>query len=263
MKLQGLPKGFPAMLLALFVMNSLAYGQWSTSGNNIYTDPISGDVGIGTATIPHGSVGIAKLAIEGTNANAAGPHVQFTTASDNYPLIQILPWTHDNINIFFDAYYDGINKSSDAGSSFLITKGADAFRIRYDVAAAGGAITWNEGIALTNAGNVGIGTANPGTYKLAVVGKIRAFEVVVETGWSDFVFADDYPLMPLPEVEAYIQAHKHLPDIPSEKEVAENGVSLGQTQALLLQKVEELTLYMIDLKKENEALKARVAELER
>ena len=61
----------------------------------------------------------------------------------------------------------------------------------------------------------------------------------------------------------YIQTHKHLPDIPSATEVEENGVSLGDMQARLLQKVEELTLYVIELDKENQALKERVAELER
>ena len=78
-------------------------------------------------------------------------------------------------------------------------------------------------------GNVGIGTTNPGSYKLAVNGKIRAKEVVVETGWSDFVFEDDYELKPLNEVEIFIQTHKHLPDIPSAEEVSENGVALGES----------------------------------
>ncbi|MCH7859274.1 MAG: hypothetical protein IID14_06190 [Candidatus Marinimicrobia bacterium] len=115
---------------------------------------------------------------------------------------------------------------------------------------------------LKSNGNVGVGTTSPGSYKLAVNGNIRAKDVIVETGWSDFVFADDYRLKPLHEVEQYIQAHKHFPDIPSATEVEENGVALGDMQARLLQKVEELTLYVIELDKENQALKERVAELE-
>jgi hypothetical protein len=82
-------------------------------------------------------------------------------------------------------------------------------------------------------------------------------------GWSDFVFADDYSLMPLEEVEKHIQQNRHLPDIPSEEEVLENGLNLGDMQARLLQKVEELTLYMIQLKKENEVLKKRISMLEK
>ncbi|MGH7453858.1 MAG: TMF family protein, partial [bacterium] len=67
----------------------------------------------------------------------------------------------------------------------------------------------------------------------------------------------------LEEVEQYIKTNKHLPGIPSEKEVAENGVSLGEMQAKLLQKIEELTLYMIELKKENDLLQKRVSSLEK
>ncbi len=113
-------------------------------------------------------------------------------------------------------------------------------------------------------GEVGIGTTNPNAnYKLSVNGKIRAKEVVVETNWSDFVFADDYKLMPLDELEKSIKQNRHLPGIPSEKEVAENGVRLGEMQSKLLQKIEELTLYLIELKKENDLLRQRMSRLEK
>ncbi len=84
-----------------------------------------------------------------------------------------------------------------------------------------------------------------------------------QSGWTGGVFADTYRLMPLPDLECYIAEQQHLPDVPSAEEVAADGLSLGQTQALLLQKIEELTLYVIDLKKENEALKARMDRLEK
>ena len=123
----------------------------------IFTDGTG--VGIGTATIPHGGVGWAKFAIDGTNASSAGPHIQFTT-TDNYPLMQILPYSHDDMSIRFDSYWDGANKSSDVGSNYAIFKVSNLFRILYDSGVAKGAqISWNDGIVLNTSGNVGIGAA--------------------------------------------------------------------------------------------------------
>ena len=112
-------------------------------------------LGIGTSAIPHGSKGAAKLAIEGTNQNVAGPHIQTTTASDDYPLLQILSWQHDNISINFDAWYtptDGWT-SSDAGSNYQIYKHSDTLKFRYDSGVSADAdITWNDGFQLTTDG---------------------------------------------------------------------------------------------------------------
>jgi len=104
-------------------------------------------------------------------------------------------------------------------------------------------------------GNIGIGTKNP-TALLSVNGTIRSKEVKIEaTGWSDFVFNENYKLPELLEVEDYIKKHQHLPDIPSERQIIEEGIDVAEMQAKLLQKIEELTLYVIDLKKENEIIK--------
>ncbi len=113
------------------------------------------------------------------------------------------------------------------------------------------------------AGSVGIGTTNIGDYKLAVNGHILAKEIRVETGWSDFVFADNYQLMPLDKLEKHIREERSLPGIPKEKEVVKEGVALGEMQAKLLEKIEELTLYVIELKKENEELKKTNRNLEK
>lgn len=101
-------------------------------------------LGIGTVSVPHGGIGGGIVAIEGANAQAAtGPHVQFTTATDDYPLLQIWPWQHDNVGLMFDSYYDGATKSSDAGSNFMIQKTADTLRFRAEAGiAAGGAVTF-------------------------------------------------------------------------------------------------------------------------
>jgi hypothetical protein len=99
-------------------------------------------------------------------------------------------------------------------------------------------------------GEVTIGTVNRQLgYILAVNGNIKAKEIKVETDWSDFVFKTNYKLSTLKEVEKHIKVKGHLKDIPSTKEVKENGILLGEMDAKLLQKIEELTLYTIDQEK--------------
>ena len=119
------------------------------------------------------------------------------------------------------------------------------------------------GICIARNGSVGIGTEVTGTHKLAVEGTIGAREIKVETtAWADFVFNDDYHLIGLMELESFIQTNNHLPDIPSEEKVLEEGVSLGKMDAKLLQKIEELTLYVIDLSKSVETLKTENQNLQ-
>lgn len=109
---------------------------------------------------------------------------------------------------------------------------------------------------------MGIGTTNPGSYRLAVEGTIGAREVIVTNSpWADYVFRPGYRLRPLSEVNAYIQANGHLPEIPSESEVKEKGVNLGEMQAKLLAKIEELTLHMVNLDEANHRMEQEVQDL--
>jgi hypothetical protein len=139
-------------------------------------------------------------------------------------------------------------------SSNDVPKGFVWYNFGNDCMAFGrGSIT--NSLFVNSGGNFGIGTTNP-QNKLDVNGTIHAREVKVDlTGWSDFVFHPSYQLKPLIEVEKFIKTNGHLEDIPSAAEVEQNGVNVGEMQKLLLQKVEELTLYVIELKKENEQLK--------
>ncbi len=115
---------------------------------------------------------------------------------------------------------------------------------------------------ITGNGNVGIGQSNPNN-KLDVNGTIHSKEIKVDmTDWSDFVFKKEYNLPTLEEVEKHIAEKGHLENIPSEKEVLENGINLGEMNAKLLQKIEEMTLYMIEMKKENIEMKNRLIKLE-
>jgi hypothetical protein len=121
-------------------------------------------------------------------------------------------------------------------------------------------------------GNLGLGTPSTGSFKLAVEGKIAARELVVTLAspWPDYVFDMDYKLPRLPEIEQYIKKNKHLPEVPSSEELKENGLSVGEMNAILLKKVEELTLHLIEQhhlnqeqKKTNEKLLKRIIQLEK
>ena len=101
------------------------------------------------------------------------------------------------------------------------------------------------------AGSVGVGTIDTYGYALAVAGKILTEEVMIKhpDDWYDNVLQDEYKLRDLKELERFINQHGHLPDIPSEKQVKESGISLGEMEGLLLKKIEELTLYTLQQQK--------------
>ncbi len=183
-----------------------------------------GEVGIGT-TSPG-----AKLHLNGTGGFDSG---------------YIISNSHDQVNGYFN--YDTNN------SPYLITyagTGAAEVELQSD-----------GDVILAQAGNVGIGTAAPGN-KLEVNGTIRSKEVIVEaTGWPDYVFGPEYELLTLEEIEAHIKSKGHLPEVPSAKEVEEEGQHLGEMQQLLLKKIEELTLHVIELKKQNDAQQKEIEAL--
>lgn len=119
-------------------------------------------------------------------------------------------------------------------------------------------------MATYNNGGLIVGYVNstPAGYKLYVSQGILTEKIKVAVNgsgqWADYVFAKDYKLLPLAQVEQYIKANQHLPNVPSAAEMVKEGNDLGKTTAKLLEKIEELTLYMIEMKKENEVLKKDV-----
>jgi len=145
--------------------------------------------------------------------------------------------------------------ATNGGSGYrmnVINQSGDIYRLQKDGATQ---------FILKNSGNVGIGTTTPGN-KLEVNGTIRSKKVKVEaTGWPDYVFAKDYELRTLIQLEAYIKTNQHLPEVPSAQEIEAKGLDLGDMDATLLKKVEELTLYMIEMKKEIEVLKEKNQKL--
>lgn len=108
-------------------------------------------------------------------------------------------------------------------------------------------------------------TGTHSDYRLAVEGKIVAKEIIVTIDnwddWPDYVFKPNYNLMPLAELEQSINTNGHLPGMPSANDIKENGINVTEVQTKMLEKIEELTLYMIELKKENEVLKQEINKL--
>lgn len=115
-------------------------------------------------------------------------------------------------------------------------------------------------------GNVNIGaTIMPSNYKLAVAGDVIAERVVVklQASWPDYVFSPNYQRASLTDVEKYILQNNHLPNVPSAKEVADKGIDVGAMNTKLMEKVEELTLYLIEQNKRMEALEKKNDSLEK
>lgn len=113
---------------------------------------------------------------------------------------------------------------------------------------------YGDDIVIDGVGNIGMGTLSP-REKLSVNGNIRAREIKVEaTNWPDYVFEEGYNVGTLPGLESYIRANKHLPDMPTAKDIEANGLELGEMVKMQQKKIEELTLHLISLDKKFSAL---------
>jgi len=129
-----------------------------------------------------------------------------------------------------------------------------------------GSTETNEAMRINSSGNVLIGKASQQpnvNYRLDINGSARANEIVVNTSGADFVFDKTYTLPKLSDVKDYIDKNQHLPEIPSAKEMQTNGVELGEMNKKLLQKVEELTLYLIDKDRQDKEKDVKLAMLQK
>jgi Collagen triple helix repeat (20 copies) len=230
-------------------------GDLTTSKTaNILLNPFGGNVNVGEVSATQGNRTILVVNSKPnlvTNAifgnNGAGISLQ-----KNFPTIG------------FNAYRDINNVQRYMGTGYgynMAVSPVDGllFFNAMGTGAANAAVGANENyrVGISQEGNMGIGTLPNAAYRLSINGNVRSKEVVVETGWADFVFDENYTLLPLTDVEKFIKANKHLPNIPSAAEIKTNGLKVGEVQTKMMQKIEELTLYVIDLKKEIELLKAK------
>jgi hypothetical protein len=261
-------------ILVLVLLGTMSYAQWSGgTGNQYLLTP--GNVGIGT-TSPSASIQVvetAKLAglVLNTTVTPTGSipfnvgqiDLRFNgTAGDFYRMALRKNMSNSHMEMLQTLH----SSANGQTMNFLfVDLNAQKFQMQSGIIDAEFLNSGN--FLLNNGGAVGIGmgaTAIPAGTKLAIAGKVSCKEIEVTlTGLPDYVFNKDYKLRSLYDVESFVNENKHLPDVPSEGEVVKNGLNLGDMNSTLLKKVEELTLYMINLQKENDALKARISRLEK
>jgi len=209
--------------LLLFI-STIAFSQTKILDENNNKTPITyynGNIGIGT-TNPD-----ATLHIKGGIA-IQNPHLSYDTSGNAGERAGIIFGTNNDTNnsMFW------ISSDAEVGDRLNIGCGAG-----YNDSQSNITMLWN--------GFLGIGTRSP-TCKLEVAGTIKAEEILVEAKTADFVFDENYKLRSLVETEKYIKANRHLPDIPSAEKFEKSGINLAEMNKLLLQKIEELTLYLVE-----------------
>ncbi len=273
-----------SVCFSLLIVGNLVQGDWVQSGNDLYTT--TDDVGIGTSNpvAPlHLNGTTSSFGVLFTNsANTVGEQAMrlafdndrmtFQRMSDsgafeaNYlTIMQDTGWIgHGTTNpSSFLHVINPVDGAANLIANFESRRTASNIYMRLrNLAYTGGNdimlfadSTGRVGFHQSGGGNkfvinqdgfIGIHTTNP-SYTLDVNGTARAKEIIVESNWADFVFEEDYALMPLEEVADFISEEKRLPGVKSAEEIRVEGASVSETQAMLLQKIEEMTLYIIQL----------------
>ena len=245
-------------------LSFLTEAQWSTVNPYTYVLTTTNRVGIGTT-----SPSIGKLQI-GSPGNSDSNKIVIPGLY-NFEKVKLGEYPNGAAALEFINHIDFV---SSFGVRLManVDQGVKGLLFQYapPVSTESG-LTYSNGMFLrATDGYLGIGTTNPQSL-LAVKGILTAQKVVVtQSGWSDYVFDSSYQLLSLDTVENFIQTNKHLPDVPSAKEIQADGNDLADNQRIMLQKIEELTLYIIgqnkQITKQNkkiEALQTEVAEMKK
>ncbi len=209
-----------------------------STGGAIFQLTSDGSMGIG------GSNSASKVTIS-HNSTITNPHLRLKENGNDYARVQF-----ENSNSTRFWHIAGYTSATGAASDLL--------NIYHNTA--------GDIMSFKGDGTIGVGTTyTPAGYKVSINGRVICTELRVQTvgGWPDYVFANNYQLRSLPELETYIQANSHLPGVPPAAEVEADGITVGDMQKKLMEKVEELTLYIIQQDKTVKALEARLKRLEK
>jgi hypothetical protein len=249
-------------------------GDINLANNTMWIDRVDERVGINTSTPT------AKFEVEGETDNTEA----VINAQGNYNLGNSDVRAVNADAVIAPGYGYGVDASGGYrgvygfgnGTTYTGTttgvygtaSGSAGTRIGVFGSASGGTTNWAMYASGNSyvSGDLRVGSINGATgFKVAVDGKVICEELKVQLSgdWPDYVFAEDYSIMNLNDLEEYIKTENHLPGIPSAAEVeAADGIMLGEMQRVTVEKLEELTLYILELKKENDLLKERVEALE-
>jgi hypothetical protein len=253
------------LFVILLLTNNYIFAQWSTNtvSNTIYPNDLNANVGIGTSVATSkltvlgfdialfnngnntaikgysspSAVGSSTFSLLSNSSSIDGPYLQMTAKDISFP------WSNGSLTLCSN----GVDGNGVIFGNFNpVTQ------------------TWaaTPSMVIKKTGQIGIGTEWPDfNYKLDVCGKIRCKELKVETGWCDYVFKPDYNLMPLEQLQVFLKEKYHLPEIPTEEDVVKNGSNIGNMQMLQMKKIEELTLYILQLHERIKKLEHRIGIL--
>lgn len=261
------------LLLSFLFISMVTFSQsWQISGNVYYVNPTSTNIGIGTSSA------FSKLEVKSSTSkqspfvvkNLSGqtklkvhPNGGVSIGNDLNPPVDGLAVENHLVMNFYK--WMGFGPSTELSNRLQLHHNSvhgfidykDNLHFRADR-------NWISALTLYGNGSVGVGfgtTYNTGDYrnqgyKLAVNGGIicEEIKVVTDVPDADYVFEENYFLSPLSEVESFIKTNKHLPNIPSAEQFKSDGYKVGEMDEMLLRKIEELTLYIIDLNKKIEVL---------
>ena len=258
--------------LYLLVISLKVFSQvWTPPGagltGSIYR---SGNVGIGMTSVPsYNLVVIHPTLVYGAKILFGGTSPILTTPSASSALE--IQNNNDGSGAYFTLFTGGTDKvgltlSSTVSYGLAITSETRGSATPQNI---GFNVGGSQRLLIKTNGQIVIGSpsSTPSPYKLFVTGGILTEKLKVAISgtadWSDYVFADDYKLMPLQLLELYIKENNHLPQIPSAEEMVTNGNDVAETDAMLLAKIEELTLYIIEQQKQIVVLQDQIISLQK